>query len=192
MPCPPRLLTFWPLSRVPCLTSFWKSQLFCYPVGNHAARAGWCCDNIDPYSLSHWSKKLYRYELTIIPCLNWGIKVSRLGLCVSFLELSLQSIMDWVGLFCFVLFCFKRFYCCSSTAICIFPQIYPHPSHRHLPPLIPSPLDFIHVSFIVVPENPSPSPPHYPLSSGYCRIVLNFNVSGYILLDCLFCWLGSP
>ena len=30
-------------------------------------------------------------------------------------------------------------------------------------PLIPPPLGFVHVSFIVVPENSSPFPPHYPL-----------------------------
>ena len=36
-----------------------------------------------------------------------------------------------------------------------------HPSQTHLPPLLPQPpLGFVHVSFIVVPENPSP---HYPL-----------------------------
>ena len=39
----------------------------------------------------------------------------------------------------------------------------PHPSHPHLPPLIPLPLGFVHVSFIVVPEIPSPLSPHYPL-----------------------------
>ena len=42
------------------------------------------------------------------------------------------------------------------------PTTPPHPSHPHLPPLIPLPLGFVHVSFIIVPENPSP---HYPLPS---------------------------
>ena len=71
-------------------------------------------------------------------------------------------------------------------------------SPHHSPPPQPSPppspdstprLSFVHVSFIVVPENPFPLFP--PLSSylpsGYCQIILNFNVSGYILLACLFC-----
>ena len=100
----------------------------------------------------------------------------------------------------------------------------PDPSHPYLLPLIPSPLGFVHVSFIVVSENPSPFPPPFPpqpspppsphptplgfvhvsfivvsvnpspfspiipshLPSGYCQIVLHFNVSGYILLACLF------
>ena len=34
----------------------------------------------------------------------------------------------------------------------------PHPSHSHLPPLIPPALGFVHVCLIVVPENPSPFP----------------------------------
>ena len=40
---------------------------------------------------------------------------------------------------------------------------------------------------------PFPFPPVIPshLPSGYCQFVLNFSVSGYILLACLFCWLGS-
>ena len=55
------------------------------------------------------------------------------------------------------LFSLFLFYCCSVTVVCIFSP--PHPD----PP--PSPtstlhLGFVHVSFIVVPENPSP---HYPL-----------------------------
>ena len=42
-------------------------------------------------------------------------------------------------------------------------------------------------------DDPSPYSPvilsHLP--SGYCQIVLYFNVSSYILPACLFCWLGS-
>ena len=49
------------------------------------------------------------------------------------------------------------FYCCSITVVCILfpPQTSPPPS-----PASTLPLGFVHVSFIVVPENPSP---HYPL-----------------------------
>ena len=90
---------------------------------------------------------------------------------------------------------FKLFYCCSITVVCICPTPLPPPnaSHPHFPPLLPSPLGFVHVSFIVVPGNPPHLPPVIPshLPSGYCQIVINFNVSGYILLACLFCWLGS-
>ena len=69
-----------------------------------------------------------------------------------------------------------------------------HPTHANFPPLILTPFGFDHVSFIVVPENPFPFPfplipSHFPY--GYCQLVLNLNVSGYILLAYLFCWLGS-
>ena len=67
-------------------------------------------------------------------------------------------------------------------------QLYafsPHPStppQTNTPPSLTStlPLDFVPVSFIVVPVIPSPHSP-LPTPSGYCQIVLNFNVSGYIL-----------
>ena len=65
----------------------------------------------------------------------------------------------------------------------------PPPSHPHYPPLILFAFGFVQVRFIEVPENPFPFPliiPSY-LPSGYCQFVLNFNVSGYILLACLFC-----
>ena len=65
----------------------------------------------------------------------------------------------------------------------------------HLPhPILPAPLVCIHGSFIHVPWlDPSPSFPLFPylLPCGYCQFVLYFHVSGYILLSCLFCWLGS-
>ena len=69
------------------------------------------------------------------------------------------------------------------------PTPLPNPSHPHLPALIPSGLGFGHVSFIVASENLSPYSPIIPsyFPSGYCQIVLNFNVSGYILLACFFC-----
>ena len=42
-------------------------------------------------------------------------------------------------------------------------------------------------------DDPSHSFPCYPspCPSGYCQFALYFNVTGYILLACLFCWLGS-
>ena len=51
------------------------------------------------------------------------------------------------------------------------------------PPLI------VHVSFIIVPTNPSPFSPEIPspLPSGHCQPVLNFSVFGYVLLVSLFC-----
>ena len=40
------------------------------------------------------------------------------------------------------------------------PTTHSHPCQTHLPPLLPPLLGFVHVSLIVVPENPSP---HCPL-----------------------------
>ena len=72
------------------------------------------------------------------------------------------------------------FYCCSSTVVPISPPpLLCHPSHPHFPPLIPPPFGFVHVSFIHVSEDPSPSPPAiFPshLPSGYCQFVLYFSV----------------
>ena len=67
----------------------------------------------------------------------------------------------------------------------------PHPSPP--PTLEPTSFAFVHVYFIHVPWWPFPIFPYYssPVLSGYCQSVLYFNVSGYILLACLFCWLGS-
>ena len=52
-------------------------------------------------------------------------------------------------------------------------------------PCFQPPLGFVHVSFIVVPENLSPFSPVIPshLSSGYCQIVLNFSVSSITFLE---------
>ena len=55
---------------------------------------------------------------------------------------------------------FKLFYCCSITVVCIFsPPVYPTPAKPTSLPYLTLPFGFVNVSFIVVPENPSP---HYP------------------------------
>ena len=70
------------------------------------------------------------------------------------------------------------------------PTLSHHPSPSHLPPLFPPPLVIVHVSFIIVPANPSPFSPVIPsplLSHHFQQPVLNFSVFGYILLACSFC-----
>ena len=64
-----------------------------------------------------------------------------------------------------------------------------HFSPPYFPPLFPPPTVIVHVSFIIVPANPSPFSPEIPslLPSGHCQPVLNFSVFAYILLVCLFC-----
>ena len=70
------------------------------------------------------------------------------------------------------------FYPHSSTP----PQVNPPPS-----PTSTLPLGFLHVSFIVVPVIPSSHCPRLPPTPpGYCQIVFNFNVSGYILFAFFF------
>ena len=74
-----------------------------------------------------------------------------------------------------------------------FSAFCPHPSPPPQPSPPPSPLPpllvTVHVSFIVVLANYSPFSPIIPspLPSGHCQPVLNFSVSGYILLACSFC-----
>ena len=99
-----------------------------------------------------------------------------------------------LGICLFILFYFIFIFLLFKYSCLHFPPtIPPHPSHLHLPPLIlPAPLGFVHVSFIDVPENPSPFSHHYPLPpspSGYCQFVLNFNVSGYFY-KYFFLWMS--
>ena len=86
--------------------------------------------------------------------------------------------------FCFPLSPF--FYCCSSTVV----SIPPNPSHPHLPPLTLPPAWFcpcvLYTCFLTTLP-PFPPLSFSPFPSGYCQFVLYFNVSGYILLACLFC-----
>ena len=85
------------------------------------------------------------------------------------------------------------FYCCSSSLH--FPTTtYPLPTHLYLPPSILMPIGFVRGPSIHVPWWSFPffhtfSPSAYP--SAYCQCVLYLNFSSYILLVCLFCWLGS-
>ena len=88
---------------------------------------------------------------------------------------------------------FNFFYCCSSTVVCLFPLSLPRTS------AIPTPHTWSYPSLVlskcplymflkILPLFPSIIPLDLP--SGYCQCVLNFNVSGYILFACLFCWLA--
>ena len=75
----------------------------------------------------------------------------------------------------------KLFYCCSITVVSISPHQSPPPKPNPPPSGASTlPLGFVHVSFILVPEKLFPTIPSH-LPSGYCQIVLNFNVFGYIL-----------
>ena len=66
-----------------------------------------------------------------------------------------------------ILLFFKLLYCCSITVSAFSPHLSTPPQPNPPPsPATTLPLGFVHVSFIVVPENPSPYYP-FPLPSGY-------------------------
>ena len=77
-------------------------------------------------------------------------------------------------------FFFPNYFIVAQLQLSAFSPHPSPPSPPNPPPSLAFPLGFVRVSFIVVPENPSPHCP-FPPSSGYCQIVLNINVSGYIL-----------
>ena len=85
------------------------------------------------------------------------------------------------------------FYCCSNTVVSISPPplpLYSPPSPTlnttllWLCPWVPYTCSLMTLSFL----SPIIS---LSLHLGYCQFVLYFNISGYILLAFLFCWLGS-
>ena len=56
-----------------------------------------------------------------------------------------------------------------------------NPNHLHFPPLILPPFGFVHVSFIDVPENPSPFPPIIPERK---KELLSF-ATAWMKLECI-------
>ena len=94
-----------------------------------------------------------------------------------------------------VLFFYFFYYCFSSTLVSIFTPPWSPTLEPFLPPTLePTAFGFVHVCLVRVPLMDLPlfsaiNP--RPIHPGYCQFVLYFHVSGYILLACLFCWLGS-
>ena len=88
----------------------------------------------------------------------------------------------WNYIFLSIFLFFKIFYWCSSKVFCLFS------------PALPTSLPCFQPLFVIVLYNCSftlsPIIP-YPYSSGHCQPVLSFSVCGYILLVCMYCWLGS-
>ena len=85
------------------------------------------------------------------------------------------------------------FYCCSSTVVSIFlPPLSPtQPTPTSQPQSFPL-LALSMGPLYMFPDDPSPSFPHYhPFPTPLVTVSLFFIVSGYTLLACLFCWLGS-
>ena len=137
---------------------------------------------------SNFTFAKFMYTLNLESKYKWKTSLNSSNVIFLFLALKEIKIYSWkANLFC----C-----CCSLQLFHIFPiallcLLHPSPlPHSILPPTVV----FAHGSFITVPWWPfsffSQLSP-LPLPSGYCQFVLNFNVSGYILLAYLFCWLGS-
>ena len=90
-----------------------------------------------------------------------------------------------VNFFCFLFF--KKFLLLFNyTCLYFLPIPPPYHSQTHLPPPPPpSPLILSMCPLQQLLETPLPTIPS-PLPSGYCQIVLNFNVSDYILFAFFF------
>ena len=88
---------------------------------------------------------------------------------------------------------FAYIYCCLVTVLLSFPPLLTptlySPSHSQSPHCL-CPLVLYLCSF-ACPFPFFPLLSTSPLFSGKCQLVLYFQVSGSILLICLFCWLGS-
>ena len=116
-----------------------------------------------PFDTIHPSRHFFHCSKQF---LNWWIFFSMFKNCIFIFKITLL-LFNYSGL---------HFLAPSPP-----PQPNPPPSLASI-----LPLGFVHVSSIVVPENPSSIiPSHFP--SGYCQIVLTFSVSGYILLALFFC-----
>ena len=105
-------------------------------------------------------------------CTSFRIEVIPFLLCLS---LSSSFLFFQIIL---LLFNYSRLHLPPTTA----PY---NPSHPHLHPLLPPLLGFVHVSFIVVPENLSPFPPLSPPTSPLVTVRL-FLISMSLVILCLF------
>ena len=114
----------------------------------------------------------------------WGCSVKTYGCFLSFPTFSPHYLLDH----------FSYFFIVVQVQLCPFsPHHSSHPTHPYSPPLN-SPLWLcpyvLHTCSLMLL-------PHYSLlylsllPSDYCQIVLYFNVSGFVLLACLFCGLGE-
>ena len=102
--------------------------------------------------------------------------------------LAYSFYFKFIYLFIFILFAiFKLFQLFSYRCLHFLPTPLLHLKQTHLPPLLPpSPLVLSMCPLQLFLKTLLPTIPS-PLPSGYCQIVLNFSVSGYILFAFFFC-----
>ena len=116
------------------------------------------------------------------------IQIVSIQECSSLTQNLMQNLLLYSLSHFFLLLC----YCCLSSVVCISP----HPPPQRSPPPSPASTPSWFYPCVLYSCSWKPFPPFPPfipshLFSGYYQIVLNLNVYGYILLACLFCWLGS-
>ena len=141
-------------------------------------------ENVDHFQqiLNHlWS--ICATLLFVLPSLHhppafWIIQIISVEECSSLM----QNLMQIRCCTHSVIF-FKSLYCCSVTVVCIPPHLSSQPQPNLSPSLASTlPLGFVHVSFIVVPENPSP---HHPPLTAPLAIVRLFLISMSLVIFCL-------
>ena len=84
----------------------------------------------------------------------------------------------------FFLFFFKNYFIVVQVQLSALTPHHSHPSHPHLSPLLPTPLGFVHVSFIAVPKNLPPIPPLSLPTSPMVTVSL-FLISMSLVIFCL-------
>ena len=107
---------------------------------------------------------------------------------LSFISSSSFSlgIFSFIFFILFFIFIYLFFLLFKFSCLHFPPTASPHPAHPHLPPLnLPAlsmcPIHMLTTLPLLYPVVPFLLPP------GDCQFVLYFNVSGYVLLACLFC-----
>ena len=131
---------------------------FCYWISLHP---------LGPLLTSFWNTLTY-------------VSISPLILAYLFCLSSFFFALLNIGFYFFLVILLLFKYSCLHLP----PTTPPHPSHPHFPPLLPPPLGFVHVSFIVVSENP---PCFAPLSPPTSSLVAFrwFLISVSLVMFCL-------
>ena len=182
-----------------CITHLWTSCSSCC-VGKFFSSLGWIprggISQSCGESILQNRQTVSQSGSTIAHSYQWCVKVSvsllphpRLLLCAFFI-IAAVGVTWYLSV---ILICISFFSFIDQVQFSAFsPHPFPPPQPSPPPSPVSTAVVIVHVSFIIVPVNPSPFSLIIPspLPSGHCQPVLNFNVFGYILFACSF-WLGS-
>ena len=116
-------------------------------------------------------------------------------MCACFIYIHIHTYINIFGLEIFLLLYFFSLFKLLFTYSCLHFSPTTPPTQSVPPPTLDPTLLCLYpcVLYTCSLTALTPSPPIIPsyLTSDHCQSVLNFNVSGYILLACLFCCLSS-